>query len=329
MRAAWAMLIAAGITFGGGKPEVPLRVVHGGTGTTTGGITTATMAAPVNGTFSTACTGGSLVHSTTYYYRVTATNAAGETLASTETSKATGTCAAADTSTITVTWAAVVGATGYNVYGRTTGAETKITGSIGTVGLSFTDTAGATSGALPSRNSTADEVHVGVAGVGSVTTAALPAACANGALVWDSTATTLKVCSSNTWAAVASPGVRYLTATTTQVAGAQQSYVVESAATLTADIVTVARLVGVSGGPHTAKVALCDDGGTCDVGGGHVYYYCTIGCDDAVGTITSGCNSGAGIQKSAVSASTTLTWNVTGSCNTMPAWTVSARMTVP
>lgn len=115
---------------------------------------TAGLTTPTNDTFITAGTGGTLVHSTTYYYRVSALNAYGETLASTETSLATASNGSADTSTITVKWLAVAGATGYKVYGRSTGAELLI-GTVGAV-LLFVDTGAVTpAGALPAANTTA------------------------------------------------------------------------------------------------------------------------------------------------------------------------------
>ena len=112
------------------------------------GNSAAQLAAPVNATFSTATTGGTLLDNTTYYYRVAAINAQGGTsLASTETSLETGN-SGANTNTLTVKWAAVTGATGYVVYGRSTGAELKMA-TVGAV-LQFIDTGSITpSGALP------------------------------------------------------------------------------------------------------------------------------------------------------------------------------------
>jgi hypothetical protein len=108
---------------------------------------------PVNAAFVQADTGGSLVASTTYYYRVSAINATGESLASTETSQATSAAAPA-THTMTVNWAAVTGATGYKVYGRSTGAELLIA-TVGAV-LTYLDTGSITpSGALPAATTTA------------------------------------------------------------------------------------------------------------------------------------------------------------------------------
>jgi hypothetical protein len=115
---------------------------------------TLSLATPVNSGFSTTSTGGSLAQSTTYYYRVSATNANGETLASTETSQVVGASGTA-TNTVTVNWGAVTGATGYRIYGRSTGAELFIA-AVGAV-TTYTDTGAITpSGALPSANTTAD-----------------------------------------------------------------------------------------------------------------------------------------------------------------------------
>ena len=110
------------------------------------------LATPVNAAFSTSTTGGTLA-AATYFYRVVAKNAYGKTLASAETSQiTTGT-----TSTVTVNWGAVSGATGYEVYGRTTGAELLIA-SVGAV-TTYTDDGSITpAGALPASNTTAYEV---------------------------------------------------------------------------------------------------------------------------------------------------------------------------
>lgn len=106
------------------------------------------LATPVNAAFATATTGGTLTDTTTYYYRVAAVNAQGGTsLASTETSETTG--SGGNLNTVTVNWGAVTGATGYVIYGRTTGAELKI-GTVTAPTVTFVDTGAATpSGALP------------------------------------------------------------------------------------------------------------------------------------------------------------------------------------
>jgi hypothetical protein len=94
----------------------------------------------------------SLPANTTFYYRVSALNQQGETLASAETSITTG---AQSANTVTVNWGAVPGATGYNVYGRTQGAE-QLIATVNAATLSYTDDGSITpSGALPTANTTA------------------------------------------------------------------------------------------------------------------------------------------------------------------------------
>lgn len=101
---------------------------------------------PVNAAFSTATSGGTLAAGT-YYYRVSATNDKGESLASAETSQTTS----GSTSTVTVNWSKVAGATGYKVYGRATGAQ-QLLATVGDV-ATWTDTGANTpSGALPTSN---------------------------------------------------------------------------------------------------------------------------------------------------------------------------------
>lgn len=84
--------------------------------------TIASLAAPVLAVPTTATTGGTgLAASTTYFYKVTALNDAGQSLGSNERSIATG---AGATNSISLSWAAVTGATGYRVYrGTAAGAE--------------------------------------------------------------------------------------------------------------------------------------------------------------------------------------------------------------
>ncbi len=116
-----------------------------------GGIAVAALATPVNATFATATTGGSLAAGT-YYYRVAATNAAGSTVASTETSKVVP--AGTSTNTVTVNWAAITGATGYKVYGRSTGAELLMATITSGLTTTWLDTGAVTpSGALPTATS--------------------------------------------------------------------------------------------------------------------------------------------------------------------------------
>lgn len=115
------------------------------------GLFNIAIGAPTAGTHTTAATGGVLPQSTTYYYRVSAINAVGESTAFAESSKATA--AGTATNTITVKWTAVPGATGYRVYGRATGAELFIA-EVGAV-LEYTDTGAITpAGALPGADTT-------------------------------------------------------------------------------------------------------------------------------------------------------------------------------
>ncbi len=95
--------------------------------------------------------GGSLAAGT-YAYRVSATNALGETLTSLETSITTTGRAAA----VTLSWDRVPGATGYRIYGRRTGAQLLLMAAISDASTTtWTDTGVATpSGPLPTKNST-------------------------------------------------------------------------------------------------------------------------------------------------------------------------------
>jgi hypothetical protein len=124
----------------------------------------AILATPVNSGFTTATTGGTLA-AATYFYRVSATNTSGESLASTETSQVT----TGSTSTVTVNWGAVTGATGYRIYGRTTGAEQFIAAVTGVTTYVDIGTP-APSGALPGANTTTGPTStVNVNGLGLVT----------------------------------------------------------------------------------------------------------------------------------------------------------------
>jgi uncharacterized membrane protein YeaQ/YmgE (transglycosylase-associated protein family) len=139
-------------------PGVPVTITVSsaiGSGTTTPTFSiSSTLSTPTNDTFTTSSTGGSLSNGT-YYYRVTAITAdGGETQASTETHLAiTG---GTSTQTVTVKWLQVPGASGYRIYGRSTGAEQYIAGVVGEATLSYTDTGSISpSGALPGSNTTA------------------------------------------------------------------------------------------------------------------------------------------------------------------------------
>lgn len=110
----------------------------------------------------TATTGGTLANSTVYSYRVSATNSAGETLPSAAATVTTGATGGAHSNTVTP--AAVAGATGYKIFGRTAGTELLL--ATRTDATPWVDTGAVTpSGALPASNttSTADRVW-GIAG---------------------------------------------------------------------------------------------------------------------------------------------------------------------
>lgn len=127
-----------------------------------GGVTATALAAPVNATFT---LGAGTLTTGTKYYRVTALWNDGETLASTETSLAiTGPAG------VNVNWSAVAGATGYRVYGRSTGAETLLA-TLGLVTTWLDDGSLTPSGALPTFNSTGglsmpgNQTYTGTGGV--------------------------------------------------------------------------------------------------------------------------------------------------------------------
>ena len=91
----------------------------------------------------------------TYYYRVTAINSVGETLASTEDS-----VVIAASKGVQITWGAIDGATGYRIFGRTQATEQLLI-AVGAV-TTWTDTGALTpAGALPSSNTTGEELITG------------------------------------------------------------------------------------------------------------------------------------------------------------------------
>jgi hypothetical protein len=121
-------------------------------------ILSPTLPTPTADTFVLADAGGTLPDSTTYYYRVSAINAAGETLAFAEVSQATGTGGTGDEHVITVAWEEVEGASGYRVYGRATGAQELMAEVDGGDTLSWDDDGSVTpDGALPEANTTAGQ----------------------------------------------------------------------------------------------------------------------------------------------------------------------------
>lgn len=109
----------------------------------------AQVAAPVQAALATATTGGTLA-AATYFYKITALNANGETIGSNEQSIAT----TGSTSTVTVSWAKAAGAASYRIYrGTAAGAQT-VFYAVGDV-ATFTDTGSAgAAGSVPTANTT-------------------------------------------------------------------------------------------------------------------------------------------------------------------------------
>jgi hypothetical protein len=99
---------------------------------------------PVNRTFT---QGAGTLAAGTYFYRVVAKNSTGVSLPSTETS-----LTITINHGVNVNWHEVIGATGYDVYGRTTGAELKIGSTDGKTYTFLDDGSVTPSGALPSAN---------------------------------------------------------------------------------------------------------------------------------------------------------------------------------
>lgn len=101
-------------------------------------------------------TGGTLA-AATYYYKVTALNAAGETTGSAEANTTTS----GTTSSVALAWTAIPGATSYRVYrGTVTGTQTLY---YTTATNSYTDTgAASTAGTLPGSNTTGGSGSVAV-----------------------------------------------------------------------------------------------------------------------------------------------------------------------
>lgn len=108
-----------------------------------------------------ATTGGALPAST-WYYRLTATSAAGETLPSAEVSATTTTA----TSRVALSWSAPVGATGYKLYRSTTSGGETLLAVLGAV-TSYVDTGAATPGTQtpPASNTASRSTSCSPAGV--------------------------------------------------------------------------------------------------------------------------------------------------------------------
>ena len=135
-------------------------VVKQNIGLTGGILTVGQLATPTNGvaTCGTVASGGH--DDDTYYYRVSAINDNGETLALAEFNS--GACiATAGLNSVTVTWDAVSGATAYKVYGRATGAELYMA-TVTAPNLLFNDDAASLTpaGALPTANTTGGRIAI-------------------------------------------------------------------------------------------------------------------------------------------------------------------------
>ncbi len=94
----------------------------------------------------TAQVGGGTFAAATYFWKVTATNAAGETVGSNEV-----TVAIALNGSALLTWSAATGATGYSVYRSTTTNTELFIAAVGNV-LTYTDTGTAGGAAIPTTN---------------------------------------------------------------------------------------------------------------------------------------------------------------------------------
>lgn len=119
------------------------------------GIFSAALGAPTAGTLTTDTTGGELVDGT-YYYRVSAINAVGESTAFAEEEIVVP--AGTATNIVTIPWTKVVGATGYRIYGRATGAEEFIA-EVGDVDEYVDDGSITPDGALPAADTTLTGIH--------------------------------------------------------------------------------------------------------------------------------------------------------------------------
>jgi hypothetical protein len=116
-------------------------------------------AAPTISSTSTATTGGVLIHSTTYGYKITRRTPAGSTTPSAESTRATG--AGTDTNTVTINFSAAATGTFTDIYGRTSGGPWGLIGSVAAGVTSFIDDGSVTPGAAPpSSNTTTESVTV-------------------------------------------------------------------------------------------------------------------------------------------------------------------------
>jgi hypothetical protein len=119
----------------------------------------AATSAPTISSTSTATTGGTLLHSTTYGYKITTVTPAGETTPSAESTRATG--AGTDTNTVTVNFTAAGTGKQTRVYGRTSGGPWGLLATLGPAVTSFVDDGSVTPGAAPpAGNTTAESATV-------------------------------------------------------------------------------------------------------------------------------------------------------------------------
>jgi hypothetical protein len=131
-----------------GRVNVTMRDAKGKTKNGIVRATAARPATPVITALTGSTTGGTLAAGT-FWYRVSATNANGQGLACVEQSAV---VASGTTGSVSITVASVAGATNYNFYGRTQGAELLLVTQAGTT---YVDTNAATpSGALPTLATT-------------------------------------------------------------------------------------------------------------------------------------------------------------------------------
>lgn len=146
------------ITTGGPLSE-PLTV--NGLQTNNGGLTIQILSAPSGlSAVQLASSGGFLLHNQAYFYKLTCTNATGETTVSGEATFTTSASPTPDTYSATITWNADTGCTGYKLYrSTTTNTELLLATISGGATISYTDNTNTTpSGAVPATNTTSQIV---------------------------------------------------------------------------------------------------------------------------------------------------------------------------
>jgi hypothetical protein len=142
------------VTIGGVNATDSDLTVKRNISTQGGNLTLNQLSTPANITVTPVGTAGT----TTYGYRVSAINGNGETLASATIETTTGNATLDTTNYNRILWDAVAGATGYKVYGRTSGSELLMT-TVNSPTLYYNDTGADTpSGDLPSANTTGGNI---------------------------------------------------------------------------------------------------------------------------------------------------------------------------